>query len=265
MFFCFFWLCGPFGSFVLRWGGSVTDHQYFLLLNQTYVLSNVRPELFVYSCPCFSLCVIFIFYNRHSYFYLLYLIFKRIFHLGGLVSRMHTSDYISFTEWECFCFSLFTEYNFWVYEYSMHTLNILSLNVNGLNSAVKRTRVLEYLHRKSISCALIQETHLICGTGLHHLLVGYLFVTLHHQGLFFICFGSVLLSLIYGHMWAWFVLLAASWLLCWPSFVSSWWWFWSLCKLNTKENVVCWFCGCEEDNNTELVYATHVWENIVDP
>ncbi len=42
----------------------------------------------------------------------------------------------------------------------MHTLNILSLNVNGLNSAVKRTRVLEYLHRKSISCALIQETHL---------------------------------------------------------------------------------------------------------
>ncbi len=36
----------------------------------------------------------------------------------------------------------------------MHTLNILSLNVNGLNSAVKRTRVLEYLHRKSISCAL---------------------------------------------------------------------------------------------------------------
>ncbi len=42
----------------------------------------------------------------------------------------------------------------------MHTLNILSLNVNGLNSAVKRTCVLEYLHRKSISCALIQETHL---------------------------------------------------------------------------------------------------------
>ncbi len=48
----------------------------------------------------------------------------------------------------------------WDYEYSMHTLNILSMNVNGLNSAVKRTRVLEYLHRKSISCALIQETHL---------------------------------------------------------------------------------------------------------
>ncbi len=42
----------------------------------------------------------------------------------------------------------------------MNTLNILSLNVNGLNSAIKRTRVLEYLHLKSISCALIQETHL---------------------------------------------------------------------------------------------------------
>ena len=42
----------------------------------------------------------------------------------------------------------------------MHALNILSLNVNGLNSPIKRTRILEYLHRKSISCALIQETHL---------------------------------------------------------------------------------------------------------
>ncbi len=47
-----------------------------------------------------------------------------------------------------------------IFEYSMHTLNILSLNVKCLNSAVKRTRVLEYLHRKYISCALIQETHL---------------------------------------------------------------------------------------------------------
>ncbi len=60
--FFFVWLCGPFGRLVLRWGGSVTDHQYFLLLNQTYVLSNVRPELFiVYSCPCFSRCVILFF------------------------------------------------------------------------------------------------------------------------------------------------------------------------------------------------------------
>ncbi len=48
---------------------------------------------------------------------------------------------------------------FWDYEYLMYTLNILLLNVTGLNSAVKRTCVLEYLHRKSISGALI------CNTG----------------------------------------------------------------------------------------------------
>ncbi len=47
-----------------------------------------------------------------------------------------------------------------VHRDTMHTLNILSLNVNGLNSAVKRTCVLEHLHRKSIFCSLIQETHL---------------------------------------------------------------------------------------------------------
>ncbi len=97
--------------FALKWIGHGSSQ--IFLLNQTYVLSNVRPELFiVYSCLCFSLCVILIFHNRHSYFYLLYLIFGRSFHLGGLISRMHTSDYISFTEWECFCFSSFTEYNF---------------------------------------------------------------------------------------------------------------------------------------------------------
>ncbi len=40
----------------------------------------------------------------------------------------------------------------------MYTLNILLLNVTGLNSAVKRTCVLEYLHRKSISGTLICNT-----------------------------------------------------------------------------------------------------------
>ncbi len=40
---------------------------------------------------------------------------------------------------------------------------------------------------------------------------------------------------------------------------------WSNLKLNTKENVVCWFYGSEDDNNTELVYTTHVWKNILDP
>ncbi len=72
---------------------------------------------------------------------------------------MHISVYVLFTKWKCFVFFIYWVQS-WDYEYSMHTLNILSLNVNGLNSAVKRTRVLEYLHRKSISCALIQETHL---------------------------------------------------------------------------------------------------------
>ncbi len=37
----------------------------------------------------------------------------------------------------------------------MYTLGVLLLNVTGLNSAVKQTCVLEYLHRKSISGALI--------------------------------------------------------------------------------------------------------------
>lgn len=43
---------------------------------------------------------------------------------------------------------------------STQSLNILSLNVNGLNSAIKRTCVLEYLHRKKVDIALIQEMHL---------------------------------------------------------------------------------------------------------
>ncbi len=67
----------------------------------------------------------------------------------------------------------------------MHALNILSLNVNGSDSAVERACVLEYLHCGSIFCALIQETYLICGTGLRHLLVGYLFVTLAFAVFFF--------------------------------------------------------------------------------
>ncbi len=40
----------------------------------------------------------------------------------------------------------------------MYTLSILLPNVTGFNSAVDRTCVLEYLHRKSISGALICNT-----------------------------------------------------------------------------------------------------------
>ncbi len=150
----------------LALGGSVTTYHYFLLLSQTYVLGNVRSELFfVYGCRFVHIFMLFLFfYSRHLYFYLFYIISKGIFHIGGLVSKMHISVYVLFTEWKCFCFFFFCFlhllWTIWDYEYSMHTLNILSLNVNGLNSAVKRTCVLEYLHRKSISCALIQETHL---------------------------------------------------------------------------------------------------------
>ncbi len=64
---------------------------------------------------------------------------------------MHISVYMLFTEWKCFCFFSFIEYNLGIMNINAY-LNILSLNVNGLNSAVK------YLHRKSFSCALIQET-----------------------------------------------------------------------------------------------------------
>ncbi len=112
------------------------------------VMCGLNCSLFmVVGCSCFYVVFIFIFifYNRHLYFYLVYLISKGIFHLGG---------------WYLKCTSAFTCYlqnggasvffiywiQSWDYEYSMHTLNILSLNVNGLNSA--------------ISCALIQETHL---------------------------------------------------------------------------------------------------------
>ncbi len=85
----------------------------FLLFNQTYVLGNVRPELFLsIIVGWLFLSVVFIFYNRYSYFYLLYLISKRIFHLGVLISRTHSNVCMSFAEWECFCFSSFIEYNF---------------------------------------------------------------------------------------------------------------------------------------------------------
>ncbi len=56
----------------------------------------------VVGCSCFY--VVFIFYNRHLYFYLFYPISKRIFHLGGLVFKMHISVYMLLTEWKCFCF-----------------------------------------------------------------------------------------------------------------------------------------------------------------
>ncbi len=75
-----FWLRKPFGGHVLRWSGSVTYHHYFLLLNQTYVLGNVRSELFLFmvvGCSCFY--VVFIFLQQTFILLLFYPISKRIF------------------------------------------------------------------------------------------------------------------------------------------------------------------------------------------
>ncbi len=58
------------------------------------VMCGLSCSLFmVVGCSCFY--VVFIFYNRHLYFYLFYLISKGIFHLGGLVSKMHISVYVT--------------------------------------------------------------------------------------------------------------------------------------------------------------------------
>ncbi len=112
----------------MRWSGSVTNHHYFLLLSQTYVLGNVRSELFfVYGCRLFtflcSFCFLqqtFILFYLDIYTYLFYLISKGIFHIGGLVSKMHISVYVLFTEWKCFCFLFF----FAFIEYNLGIMNI---------------------------------------------------------------------------------------------------------------------------------------------
>ncbi len=120
----------------MRWRGSVRPITVFCCSVRPMFSVMCGLKLFVvYGCRLFTFLCCFCFYSRHLYFYLFYLFLK------GFSYRRYCVQS-------------------WDYEYSMHTLNILSLNVNGLNSAVKRTRVLEYFHRKSISCALIQETHL---------------------------------------------------------------------------------------------------------
>ncbi len=78
----------------------------FLLLSQTYVLGNVRSELFlVYGCQLFMfLCCFYFYFLQRTFILLFYLISKAIFHLGGLVSKMYISIYMLFIEWRCFCF-----------------------------------------------------------------------------------------------------------------------------------------------------------------
>ncbi len=152
-----------------------------------------------------SVCVVFIFYNRYSCFYLPYLFFffKGIFHLGVLISRTHTSRLHVIYRMGVRLLFFICWMQFWDYEHLMYTLNILLLNVTGLNSAVKRTCVLEYLHRKSISGALI------CNTA--------------SSGIFSPCVLGV--SCGHGSVDACrpgFVFHTADWLLCWYKCVSSW-------------------------------------------
>ncbi len=88
----------------LEWIGHVPSLFFCCLKRPTFsVMCGLSCFLFmVVGCSC--LYVVFIFYNRHLYFYLFYPISKRIFHLGGLKSKMHISVYVLFTEWKCFCF-----------------------------------------------------------------------------------------------------------------------------------------------------------------
>ncbi len=67
------------------------------------VMCGLSCSLFM-VVGCSHFYVVFVFYSRHLYFYLFYLISKGIFHIGGLVSKMHISIYVLFTEWKCFCF-----------------------------------------------------------------------------------------------------------------------------------------------------------------
>ncbi len=66
------------------------------------VMCGLSCSLFM-VVGCSHFYVVFVFYSRHLYFYLFYLISKGIFHIGGLVSKMHM-------EWNgsasVFCFFL---------------------------------------------------------------------------------------------------------------------------------------------------------------
>ncbi len=144
-------------------GGSLwAEVDRFLLFNQTYVLGNVRPELFFLSIVVGHLCLLFLFSTTdiHAFIYLTFFFFfflKGIFHLGVLIYKTHTSRLHVIYRMGVRLLFFICWMQFWDYEHLMYTLNILLLNVTGLNSAVKEP-VLEYLHRKSISGALICNT-----------------------------------------------------------------------------------------------------------
>ncbi len=143
----------------LKWTGHVSLPFFCCSIRPTFsVMCGLSCFLYI-VVPCSCLYMVFIFYNRHSYFYLLYLISKRIFHLGGLYLECATAFTCYLQNVNAFaCLHLLnTILGLWIFNaYSKYFIT----ECDGLNSAVKRTRVLEYLHRKSISCALFQESHL---------------------------------------------------------------------------------------------------------
>ncbi len=58
--------------------------------------------------------MLFLFFTADIYTFIYLPYSKGIFHIGGLVSKMHISIYVLFTEWKCFCFLFlfaFIEYN----------------------------------------------------------------------------------------------------------------------------------------------------------
>ncbi len=62
---------------------------------------------FVYGCRLFTFLCLFLFFTADIYTFIYFnLISKGIF-IGGLVSKMHISIYVLFTEWKCFCFLFF--------------------------------------------------------------------------------------------------------------------------------------------------------------
>ncbi len=71
------------------------------------VMCGLSCSLFM-VVGCSHFYVVFVFYSRHLYFYLFYIISKGIFHIGGLVSKMHISVYGYLRNGSasvfCFCF-----------------------------------------------------------------------------------------------------------------------------------------------------------------
>ncbi len=89
----------------------------------TIFCCSVRPMFSVMcglSCSLFMVVgcshfyVVFVFYSRHLYFYLFYIISKGIFHIGGLVSKMHISVYVIYGM-EVLLFFVFLFFAFIVY------------------------------------------------------------------------------------------------------------------------------------------------------